>query len=72
MTTAVVLIILHAVSGQPIEVNPRLITHLRGPDPDIQAFTKEAKCMVNFADGKYITVRETCIEVTRLIGEKRP
>lgn len=72
MTIGVVLIVLHSVSGQPIEINPKLITHMRGPDPDIKAFTESARCMINFSDGKYVTVKETCAEVGKLIGEKRP
>ena len=71
---AVVLIVLHTVSGQPIEINPALITHMRGQIQVLKhAFTKDAECMINFADGKYITVRETCAEVGRLINrEPRP
>ena len=73
LEVAVVLIVLHTVSGQPIEINPALITHMRGRDPSVQAFTKDAECMINFSDGKYVTVRETCAEVGRLINrEPRP
>ena len=70
MITALVLIVLHTVSGRPIEINPRLITHMRGPEPAHSSFTEGARCMINFSDGKYITVRETCEEVKKLIGEK--
>lgn len=70
MITAMALIILHTVSGAQIEINPKLITHMRGPEPDHRLFTEGAKCLINFSDGKYITVRETCAEVKNLIGEK--
>jgi uncharacterized protein YlzI (FlbEa/FlbD family) len=63
------LILLHSVSGIAIEVNPKHITHLRNPDTS-NLFVEGAKCLVNMADGKYITVKETCTEVRRLIEEQ--
>lgn len=67
------MIILHNVSGSPVEVNPDQITHLRNPEPPGKehSFTEKAHCMVNMADGKFVTVTETCAEVRRAIEEQR-
>lgn len=67
---AQVLLVLHSLSGAVIEVNPSQITHLRNPElTKDHSFTDKARCMVNMADGKYITVLETCEYVRRAIEE---
>jgi hypothetical protein len=40
---------------------------LRNPEPHNQLFTGNVKCVVNMSDGKYVTVKETCAEVRRLM-----
>lgn len=68
-----VLITLHTVSGIPVEVNTELITHMRSPDKTNKAFVEGVKCMINMADGKFVTVRETCDSIRRAIrGEGQP
>jgi len=66
------LITLHTVSGIVVEVNTDLITHLRNPDPGHKAFIENVNCMINMADGKFVTVVETCEAVRRAIKEGQP
>ncbi len=65
------LIVLHSVSGAVIEVNPALVTHLRNPEKSNPSFIPGAHCMINMADGKYVTVTETCAEVRLLIERQK-
>jgi hypothetical protein len=62
-----VMIILHSGTGTPVEVNPLTITNLRNPEPTNNAFTKGVACQVNMTDGKYVTVKETCEQVRKLM-----
>jgi hypothetical protein len=67
-----VLIALHTPAGQAVLVNPDLITSLHGRSADRpELFVENAHCLVNKVDGKFITVRENCNQVRRLIEEKR-
>ena len=70
MIVAAALLILHTVSGTVVEVNPGAITHLRNPEGQSN-FPPKAQCMVNLADGKFVTVTETCEAVRRAIEEAR-
>jgi len=70
MTVSAMLLVLHTVSGVVVEVNPSAITHLRNPEGQ-QNFPKKAQCMINMADGKFVTVTETCESVRRAIEELR-
>ena len=67
----VVLIILHSATGVEIDLNEKLITNMRGPEVGNRLFTDNVKCLINMSDGKFITVRETCEEVRRLIGRDK-
>ena len=62
-----VLIILHSGSGTPLELNPALVTNLRNPEPGNGAFSPGVKCQINMVDGKFVTVKETCLEVRKLM-----
>jgi len=66
-----VMIVLHSVGGLAIDVNTDLITHLRNPEPSNPSFTKGVHCMVNMADGKFVTVVETCREVLSIIENRK-
>jgi len=48
-------------------LNPALVTNLRNPEAGIGAFSPNVKCQINMADGKYVTVKETCAEVRKLM-----
>jgi len=63
-----VLIILHSGSGTPLELNPALVTNLRNPEPSNSGlFAKGVRCQINMTDGKFVTVKETCAEVRKLM-----
>jgi hypothetical protein len=62
-----VLIVLHSGSGTPLDVNSQAITNLRNPEASIGAFSPNVKCQVNMVDGRYVTVKETCAEVRKLM-----
>jgi hypothetical protein len=66
-----VMIILHSGSGAEIDLQTDSITNLRNPEPHNQLFTGNVKCVVNMIDGKYVTVKETCAEVRRLMEVNR-
>jgi hypothetical protein len=66
-----VMIVLHSAGGIAIDVNTDQITHLRNPDPNIAAFTKDARCMINMTDGKFVTVIESCREVLNIMGNRK-
>jgi len=67
----VVLITLHSGSGTPLDLNSAMITNLRNPEPgDGALFTPGVKCQVNLADGKFVTVKETCAEVRHRMQHK--
>jgi hypothetical protein len=67
MIPMLVMIVLHSGSGIALDLNPQTITNLRNPDPSIGAFSPNVKCQVNMLDGKYVTVKETCEQVRKLM-----
>jgi hypothetical protein len=63
-----VMIVLHSGSGTPLDLNTAMITNLRNPEPaNSGVFAKGVQCQVNLADGKFVTVKETCAEVRKLM-----
>jgi len=71
MIVLVAMIILHSATGIEIDINEKLITNMRNPEPRNKAFSDNVKCMINMSDGKFVTVKETCEEVRRLIGRDK-
>jgi len=65
------MIILHSATGVEIDVNEKLITNMRNPEPGHKNFSGNVKCMINMSDGKFVPVKETCEEVRRLIGRDK-
>jgi hypothetical protein len=65
-----VMIILHSGAGVEIDLQTDSITNLRNPEPSIGAFSAHVKCQINMNDGKFITVRETCAEVRKIMEQK--
>jgi hypothetical protein len=61
------MIILHSGTGTPIDLNTQTITNMRNPEPHNRLFTGNVKCVVNMTDGKYVTVKETCEQVRKLM-----
>jgi hypothetical protein len=73
MLVAVTLIMLHTPGGQPVEINPRLVTslHHKLPGEDNKLITDDANCVVMLADGKFVAVTESCYEVRKLMESKQ-
>ena len=66
------LILLHNVIGLPFYVNPALVTSWRGANRRAaHLFAGGVQCLVNMADGKFVTVVETCDEVRKLIEDAK-
>ena len=64
------MIILHSGAGVEMAVNPALITNMRNPEPGNPSFTPTVRCLINMADGKFVTVKETCEEVRRMMRQQ--
>ena len=71
MIPMLVLIVLHSGSGTPLELNPALVTNLRNPEPGNGAFSPGVKCQINMVDGKFVTVKETCEQVKKLMEQAK-
>jgi len=71
MIPVLVMIVLHSATGVEINVNDKLITNMRNPEPKNKLFNDTVKCQVNMVDGKFVAVKETCEEVRRLIGRDK-
>lgn len=69
MKELVLIIVLHSLTGYEVHVNPRQVTSMREPENDHKHFVEGAQCLINLADGKFVTVKETCAEVRQLIEE---
>jgi len=67
----VALIVLHTVDGREVAINPAQVTHLQAAKPGEpnRLFTEGARCQINLADGKFVTVRESCDVVRKLLEE---
>jgi hypothetical protein len=61
------LIVLHSVDGREISVNPQLVTSLHAAKGANKLLVGEARCVVSLADGKFVSVIETCDVVRQLI-----
>jgi len=59
-------IILHDLRGREIEVNVAAISII-GEPPKGGLITKDANCIIDMGNRKFITVRETCSQVYKMI-----
>jgi hypothetical protein len=61
---------LHMLDGAAVQVNPVMVVSLRRPQGGSkQTLSKDVQCIVNFVDGKFITVVESCATVRKLLEE---
>ncbi len=66
------IIVLHTLTGHEVHINPRQVTSMREPEGG-EHFAKGLNCLINLADGKFVTVMEPCAEVRRSIeGRTKP
>ena len=61
------IVILHSAAGVEVYLNTDTVTNLRNPEPNHPHFTHNVKCLINMNDGKFVTVRETCTDVQRIM-----
>lgn len=62
------MLLLHDPDGIDVAVNSDHITTLRMPrGSEIKTFTDKANCLISTNDGKFVTVRETCADVLKLL-----
>jgi hypothetical protein len=57
---------LHTLDGRDVYINPALVTTVgeaRDPDDPKKQLTGDVHCVVNLADGKFVTVIERCDSV---------
>lgn len=67
------LIVLHTIDGREIAINPKHVTHLlaaKAGEPNKQ-LAEGVRCLINFADGKFVTVAERCDVVQKLIEQAK-
>jgi hypothetical protein len=75
ITIAIQLIVLHRADGGAVTVIPSHITSLHakalGPDRD-KLTTREARCIIWLADGRLLSVLETCDQVKAMLEGAAP
>jgi hypothetical protein len=66
MEHVVLLIALHAVTGNEIDINAAEITSMyetKEDDANDKLIVQGVRCVINMTDGKFASVREQCSEV---------
>jgi len=71
MIAMVVMVILHSSTGVEIDVNTELITNMRSAEPGHKNLAAGVNCMINMSDGKFVSVKETCEEVRRVMEARK-
>jgi hypothetical protein len=68
------LVELHTLDGRVIQINPAMVISMRAPQAqDKRVMHGNVQCIVNFVDGKFITVLEPCSVVqSKMMGEAKP
>jgi hypothetical protein len=67
------LIELHTLDGNAVQINPIMVVSIREPQAkDKRIMHGNVQCIVNFVDGKFITVIEPCPVVRAKMGEDKP
>ena len=67
------LVELHTLDGKPVQINPIMVVSIRAPQAqDKRIMHESVRCIVNFVDGKFITVIEPCSVVRAKMAEGKP
>jgi len=68
------LVELHTLDGGLVQINPNHIVGLRTPQKDRakRLLSMDVHCIINLADGKFLTVLEPCAMVESKLPTKRP
>jgi hypothetical protein len=68
---AIQLVLVHTPNGDVVEINPDQIVTMRTAaqerKEEERMFHKSVKCLINLADGKFVAVVESCVEIKALI-----
>lgn len=70
MKLALLLVLLHGPDGHKVLINPEEVTSIRSAPTHQQStplLSEKTDCLVNLADGKFITVVESCEVVEKLL-----
>jgi hypothetical protein len=68
--SSVDLVELHTLDGAVVQINPIMVVSIREPQPkDKRVMHGNVQCIVNFVDGKFITVIEPCSVVQEKLGK---
>jgi hypothetical protein len=66
------LVELHTLDGKAVQINPIMVVSIRAPQAqDKRIMHANVQCIVNFVDGKFITVIEPCSVVREKMGEAK-
>jgi hypothetical protein len=65
------ILLLHGPTGREIRLNTSMVTSLHAPQGPNKSLSEEVRCLINTADGKFISVVESCADIARLIEEPR-
>lgn len=60
------LVTLTAGDGTPVDINPAMVNMVGRPNTE--QLHRSVKCVIFLADGKFVSVRESCDEVRQLLG----
>ena len=63
------LIILHTVDGREVQINPSYVTSVHGRRDENRHITEHANCLIHLADGKFVSVTESCDVVRKMVEE---
>jgi len=67
---AIALVELHGLSGQKIDINPAEVVSVRKPRVTDQGYiSKNVRCLITLADGKFVSIVDECDVVERKLGE---
>lgn len=66
------MLLLHAPNGAEVFVNPQMVVNLHARTEEANRHvTDKAQCVIAMADGKFLSVTETCDAVRKMIEENK-
>lgn len=69
---ALALIELHGLDGRAWYINPEYVVSVAEPKGEgDDLLTDKANCVVTTIDRKFLTVRESCVDVLKLLGRTK-
>jgi hypothetical protein len=68
---AIELVTLHMIDGRVVKINPAAVQQLIEAHGPNRFMAEGVKCLIRMG-GSYVTVKETCAEVQKLIEGNKP